>query len=141
MCSRERDYSFFAEFLPRVGTYQIAFAARDSCKLTVSARAAVCAELRNAGSLEIIRWPPHLPDLDPGSYLDRRKPSPEERQPLQLRFRCVGLTQPVWAKFDKLLDPPDLTSPPSTSIVVKCGFCGYVLTKQNYADVCVCELR
>ena len=136
MCSRAGERcSFFAEFLPRVGTYQIAFDTQDSCKLTVSARTVVCTELRDAESREIIRWPTHLPDLQPGSYLAPTKHSPRENKPLQLRFRCVGPTQPVLAKFEKLLDPPDLPPPlpaPSTTLIlVKCGFCGQILTKRN----------
>ena len=133
MCSSGDSCSFFAEFLPRVGAYQLAFAARDSCKLTVTARSVVWSGPRGGGREEILQWPPHLPDLAPRSYFHRQKPLPAESKPLELRFRCTGPTQPVWAKFEKLLDPPDLppSLPPSCPVIVKCGFCRHILTKHN----------
>ena len=138
MCTsaRERDYVFFVEFLPRIGAYQISFTARESFRLSVSARGVVWARLPHseaAGGEEICRWPPHLPDLDPGSFLDGRKQNCAETGHLQLRFKSLSPAPHVWPKFEKLLDPPDLPPdlPPSTSVVVQCGLCGNLLTQQN----------
>ena len=137
MCSSSASKGenvFFAEFLPRVGVYQISFATRRNCRLTVCPRGVVYTELRHSGTEEgeeIFTWPPHLPDLDPGSFLDPHKlASGTSIPPLQLRFRCIRTCHTVRADFEKILDPPDLAPVlRSTAFAVKCGFCGNRLTR------------
>ena len=133
MCSTSKsEYTFFAEFLPRVGVYQLSFSHADNCRLIISPRGVVKSGLRHSEGVEeeeICKWPPHLPDLVPGSFLDPLKLAPAKSEPLQLRFRSSG---PPPAEFERILDPPDFApSLRSTLFVVRCGFCGNALTRRN----------
>ena len=127
MCAgRDEWYSYFAEYLPRVSAFQVAFGTREACKLSFSPRRAFVT--RNAGDLEeeIFHWTPRLPELDPASCLNRNHCA---AGPLQLRFQSRGRNV-AGAGAENVPDPHDLSDGPS-NIVIRCGFCSQIITPPN----------
>ena len=126
---RVRDcevFSCFAEYLPRVSTFRVAVASRESCKLSFTARRVCKTKVtHSAGPCEeeICNWPAHLPELDPSSCFDKLTPEGT----LQLRFQSRG-PDVAGSRTENLLDPPDLSEVPS-HLVIRCGFCSLSITK------------
>ena len=118
-------YSYFAEHLPRVSAFQVAFATREACKLSFSSRRVFVT--RNAGGLEeeICHWPPDIPALDPGSCLNRNHCT---AGPLQLRFQSRDRN--VAGASKNVPDPHNLSAGPP-NIVICCGFCSQIITPPN----------
>ena len=128
MCSKvaEGECCYFAEYLPRVSAFQIAFATRETCKLSFTPRRVFITENEAGSENEICHWPPQLPELNPGSCLNRNHCT---AGPLHLRFQCRGRNAAV-AGTKGILDPQDLINAPA-DLLIRCGFCSQVITPLN----------
>ena len=127
-------HCFFAEYLPRISAYQVAFSAGEGRKLKFSGRRVfLTRDVEGTREEEICQFPGHLPELDPGSLLDCKKSSPaagpQQQQQQQLRFKSRDPNSPAGSKFQPNLDPPEI--PSTTAIAIKCGFCSCPITKHR----------